>query len=419
MASISDLINSFASCRIPTEESDAEEGSVPRPCPIANIPTEVLIEVLNQLALTDFGALGQLAQVCKRLAFLVATEESVWRRLCCGPEFGFGGMHYSWACDIFGRPLDRAPASPITFIPVPLTPAYPTYKHNMRNRPRIRFNGCYISTVNYVRPGAPSTSQVTWNSPVHIVTYYRYLRFFRDGTVFSLLTTCEPVEVVHHLTKENLRGPSTESSRGPPSDIGATSTNVLSSITRHSRRGRWRLTGCPVTTQHAGPPSSAKSAAGPASPSEAAALFQHELEHGCARDRWPSAPNASPNSPEASSNGHQHANGLTITEPESEGDVYVETEGHDSTYLFLMRFSIKSSSPPSSAAAAARGPARHAAKTNNKLAWRAFRSYNTQTNSWLDFRLPSSSANPSGSLGSYDRPYRPFIWSRVKSYGLG
>jgi F-box protein 9 len=68
-----------------------------------------------------------------------------------------------------------------------------------RFRPRIRFNGVYISTVNYIRPGQAAPSQTTWGSPVHIVTYYRYLRFFRNGAVLSLLTTHEPAEVVHAL----------------------------------------------------------------------------------------------------------------------------------------------------------------------------------------------------------------------------
>ena len=59
-----------------------------------------------------------------------------------------------------------------------------------RNRPRLRFGGVYISTVNYVRPGASlPNQQMTWSTPLHVVTYYRYLRFYRDGSCISLLTT--------------------------------------------------------------------------------------------------------------------------------------------------------------------------------------------------------------------------------------
>jgi F-box protein 9 len=117
-------------------------------------------------------------------------------------------MHYDYQCSILGEPLlgddeghllsDRLPdelsvttntapldASLITFSLLHTT--YSSWRLMFHTRPRIRFSGVYISTVNYVRPGASSANQVSWNTPVHIVTYYRYLRFFRDGTVLSLL----------------------------------------------------------------------------------------------------------------------------------------------------------------------------------------------------------------------------------------
>lgn len=237
-SSISDLINSFSTFSfIPTASPSVPEGPPLAPCPISTVPSEVLIEILLQVALLDLSSFVCFAQVCKRLAFLVATEQRIWRRLCCGWEVGFGGMHYRWACDVFGQPLDNdhTTGKPPTYLPVPLTPLYPTYKHNLRYRPRIRFNGCYISTVNYVRPGATSVTQVSWNSPVHIVTYYRYLRFFRDGTVISLQTTTEPIDVVHHLTKENLPDQSPNS-------------NTL----RSALRGRWKLGGHPLSPSEEG-----------------------------------------------------------------------------------------------------------------------------------------------------------------------
>lgn len=56
---------------------------------------------------------------------------------------------------------------------------------------------------------------------MHIVTYYRYLRFFRDGTAVSLLTTHEPSEVVAHLTRD-----------APTAKSGAAKGTL---------RGRWKL----------------------------------------------------------------------------------------------------------------------------------------------------------------------------------
>ncbi|ODQ66658.1 hypothetical protein NADFUDRAFT_82415 [Nadsonia fulvescens var. elongata DSM 6958] len=64
-------------------------------------------------------------------------------------------------------------------------------------RPRVRFNGVYISTCNYIRPGIGQN----WNSPIHMVTYYRYLRLYRDGTCINLLSTDEPNDVVPLFNK--------------------------------------------------------------------------------------------------------------------------------------------------------------------------------------------------------------------------
>lgn len=161
-------------------------------------------------------------------------------------------MHYDWTCDIHGLPLgddgeggyllgstadtelpQLQPPTPLSDDPATRSLLYKTYasswRQMLRARPRIRFNGCYISTVNYVRPGASSPTQISWNTPVHIVTYYRYLRFFRDGTAVSLLTTAEPADVVHYLTKDNMH---TYHSGAMPS-----------AVMKPALRGRWRLSG--------------------------------------------------------------------------------------------------------------------------------------------------------------------------------
>lgn len=148
-------------------------------------------------------------------------------------------MHYQWALTLSGHSLPKS-LSDLDALsdpsdPLPLTAAYPSYKEMLRSRPRIRYNGCYISTVNYIRPGASTASQATWNSPVLIVTYYRYLRFFRNGTCVSLLTTHEPGDVVHYLTKENLH----------PRHAGGSPAVAMN----HALRGRWKLSGNPYDSE--------------------------------------------------------------------------------------------------------------------------------------------------------------------------
>ena len=248
-STISQLIASFSDLGIAPTPPPTER-SPPPPCPISTIPSEILTEILERTAVLDVASFARLSLVCKRLAHLVATSDLIWKRICLGSEFGFAGMHYTWRCAIDGTPLHEDDDSndlggdilgardavegsdpEASALSLSLNAAYPTYQTMFRSRPRLRFNGCYISTVNYVRPGASSPTQITWNTPVHIVTYYRYLRFFRDGTCVSLLTTNEPVDVVHYLTREHMHSGHA---------VGST---LPSAVMRNALRGRWRLSG--------------------------------------------------------------------------------------------------------------------------------------------------------------------------------
>lgn len=353
-----DLISSFSAMSISPAPPEVE-GMPPPLCPLATLPEELLVHILQEVAILDVADFVRLAQVCKRLAYLVATEERVWRRICLGSEFGFGGMHYYWQRKVNWKPLtkadivgeiaetesaeDDADGSGADLGSAQLAATEPrlalaeraqrharestantlalyrslyggSWQRMFRQRPRIRFNGCYISTVNYMRSGQADTTQVTWGSPVHIVTYYRYLRFFRDGTVISLLTTTEPAEVVHHMTREALA-----------LHAGGANPHLPSSVMRHGLRGRWRLS--------------------------------READD-------PDAPLA-----------------------DAERGVMVETEGV-SKYIYRLDLTL--------------GSAGKGAR-NNKLAWKGFYSYNPLTEDWAEFAM---------------RNHKPFYFSRVKSYGV-
>ncbi|KAF2278389.1 uncharacterized protein EI97DRAFT_431616 [Westerdykella ornata] len=245
-SNLQSLLDSFSTLSIQAEPPPTDL-SPPLPCPISTIPDEILSDILLEVALTDIASFARLAQVCKRLAYLVTTEERIWKRIATGNEVGFGAMHYTFACQVDGKPLgddgkggfllgsDEDDAAPVTeeldpgSLTTLLVPSiYPTYRALFRQRPRIRFNGCYISTVNYTRPGASSPTSVSWNSPIHIVTYYRYLRFLRDGTCISLLTTSEPADVVPYLHLEH---------------VHKNHGNLPSAPMKDALLGRWRLSG--------------------------------------------------------------------------------------------------------------------------------------------------------------------------------
>ena len=296
------------------------------PCPISELPDELLVHILRDVAAHDVAEYVRLSLVCRRLAYLVSAEQRIWRHICLGPKFGSAGMHHHFPIHVDWTPLENeeeeledgtllsmrelqtrraAEAHAVTLSLVPTT-AYPTWKTLFRRRPRIRFNGCYISTVNYVRTGQQSTNQATWGgSPIHIVTYYRYLRFYRDGSVISLLTTSEPSEVVHQLSKDMVHYHRGDREKGH-------ATSVLPSAFMHlALKGRWRLSSA--------------------------------LDH-----------------PEAS------------TPEDAEGDVFIETEGVGPKYLYRMDLTLRS------AGKAAR---------NNKLSWKGFYSYNKLTDDWGEFGL--------------------------------
>ncbi|MCJ1254256.1 hypothetical protein MMC24_002070 [Lignoscripta atroalba] len=326
-STISQLIASFSSTSIEGIPPPTDHSPLP-PCHIGVMPSEILIEVLLRTAVLDVASFARLSLVSKRLAYLVATEDRIWKRICLGSEVGFGAMRYSYVCTLSGEPLptdgyrednllkdltqltlDPDSITPTPIDPFPLTSTYPTYRHMFRTCPRLRFNGCYISTVNYVRPGASSPTQISWNTPVHIVTYYRYLRFFRDGSCVSLLTTSEPADVVHYLIKEHMHNHHTAGSALP------------TAVMKNALRGRWRLSGLEPLSK------------------------------------------------------------ISNTQPtEPEGDVHIETEGVDPKYMYKMHLSLKS------------GSHRQGATKNNKLVWRGFWSYNRLTDDWAEFGLRNDRA---------------------------
>jgi F-box protein 9 len=101
----------------------------------------------------------------------------------------------------------------------------PTYRQLFLLRPRIRTDGIYISKITYFRPGFSASSMI---NPVHLVTYFRYLRFFGAAekyTVWWLTSTITPARVLSVL-----RNPP----RSTPVDMVATgeTANVF--------HGHWR-----------------------------------------------------------------------------------------------------------------------------------------------------------------------------------
>ncbi|XP_018117161.1 F-box protein 9 L homeolog isoform X4 [Xenopus laevis] len=80
---------------------------------------------------------------------------------------------------------------------------YTTWRQMFLERPRVRFDGVYISKTTYIRQGEQSLDGFyrAW----HQVEYYRYLRFFPDGHVIMLTTPEDPQTIVPRLRTRNAR----------------------------------------------------------------------------------------------------------------------------------------------------------------------------------------------------------------------
>lgn len=63
--------------------------------------------------------------------------------------------------------------------------------------PRVRTQGAYIARCSYTQQGM--SEENVWVRVLHTVEFYRYLRFFSDGTCMSMQTTVAPADTVSQL----------------------------------------------------------------------------------------------------------------------------------------------------------------------------------------------------------------------------
>jgi F-box protein 9 len=393
---MSQLIETFADAQI-IGAPPLIEGDIPPHCGIKDLPTEVLLELLQAIGIRDPALLMRLSLVCKKLAYHLYKDNALWKRVALGPEFGLAGQRYNFVTDLQGResvyrvleeddgPIEDPSSSLLSSVVTDVYfPKETIWQDIFHNYPRIRYTGVYISTVNYTRAGGSSATANTWSNPIHIITYYRYLRFFRDGTCISLLTTNEPIEVVHHLTKENL----TFVRAGGKKETPSHPLNFTSSA--------------PALFRESGNSSAISSSSGLPPPNNAAApppSAQQIMKHAL-RGRWrlchPSldTPTVEATPTTTTGTGTTAATNQSPTPPISPGDLHIETEGAGPRYMYTMHLSLKS-------AGSARS--KHTTK-NNKLQWKGFWSFNVLTSDWAEFHLKND---------------KPFFFSRVRGYGLG
>ncbi|KAI6023883.1 hypothetical protein PISMIDRAFT_29345 [Pisolithus microcarpus 441] len=144
------------------------------------IPDELLLHILRSL---DTTTIERFAAVCRK-ARVLSLDSSIWR------DFVY----------VAYKPPQIPDADSVKTI---IKRFNANYRQTYIEQPRLRLDGVYIAVCHYVRRGV---SDYAWVNNMHLITYHRYLRFFADGIVLSLLANEEhtPQSVIPVL-KPSLR----------------------------------------------------------------------------------------------------------------------------------------------------------------------------------------------------------------------
>ncbi|KAM8860200.1 F-box only protein 9 isoform 2-T2 [Spinachia spinachia] len=175
---IEDLLSYF-------EQELTLESSFPKICTpemdltqmhISALPREILMYIFRWVVSSDLDmrALEQLSLVCRGF-YICSRDPEIWHLACSR---------------VWGRKCTK------------LVP-FKSWREMFLQRPRVRFDGVYISKTSYIRQGEESLDGFyrAW----HHVEYYRYLRFFPDGHVVMVTTPEDPLLVVPRLRTKNIR----------------------------------------------------------------------------------------------------------------------------------------------------------------------------------------------------------------------
>ncbi|KAK0173397.1 hypothetical protein PV328_006603 [Microctonus aethiopoides] len=136
------------------------------------LPMEIVLYILRWVVSSelDLRSLEIFSRVCRGF-FICARDPEIWR-IACVRVWGVNCGNYE--------------------------PKYLSWREMYINRPRLRYNGCYISKTTYMRHGENSYQDAFYR-PWHFVEYYRYIRFFPGDQVLMLTSTDDMQGCVNSL----------------------------------------------------------------------------------------------------------------------------------------------------------------------------------------------------------------------------
>lgn len=177
-----------------TSDPSSDPFSTPSlPSPLTKLPADLWLDIMRELMRIQPESWFALAMTCKKFAYLGLGTSDVWRSLCYEV---YPRQRYTENVLFADSGEEPVPRNPLVALG-----AYGTWRQMLSQRPYVRFHGCYISTVRYYNEGGKAEFLSSWTNPIRTITYYRYLRFYEDGTVLKVLTELEPALVVPNLQK--------------------------------------------------------------------------------------------------------------------------------------------------------------------------------------------------------------------------
>lgn len=132
---------------------------------ISSLPMEIILYIMKWVVSSemDLRALEQSCSAVCRGFYLAARDPEIWRLACVR----VWGVHCGGLSN------------------------FVSWRQMYIERPHILFHGCYISKTSYLRAGENSF-QDQFYRPWHVVEYFRYLRFFPEGSALMLTTPDDP-----------------------------------------------------------------------------------------------------------------------------------------------------------------------------------------------------------------------------------
>lgn len=173
-----ELLDSYSVCEFVAADEE-------KPVYLQNLPYEVIESIMELLMVWDTPTWVDFSVSCKKLAFIGFRDRNIWSKLS---QLVYEKQVY--------RDNDEQKFKYL------IKSQWGINHYQMLNmRPFLKYRGVYISKVSYMKEGARSENSNSWNLPYRIITYYRYYRFYPDGTCLKIVTVLEPKKVIPKLHK--------------------------------------------------------------------------------------------------------------------------------------------------------------------------------------------------------------------------